>query len=323
MAANTASSSKKVSINRRSLMLTGGCVAAGAFIGLLPRISAVGFLGDDAAATVSPKKRLAKWERDMRVNLDTDYLNINSFETVLSNENSGEESLRLVGTISLTPMGLKDLPAAAQALADVGEYGRPLRITIVQDEKTPVIEVYRFATLTKEDWLGTLNSARAFADYSVDALETTKTGEAVVVTARLTSGTWSTVLARYRQLRQVVLPEAVKGRYRVNLKNVNVPSQAVTEVRIDHVGKQQIMGIADALEAAATSTPFVTLTGMQFIWLGADADPKERMMRLDFSDEEDTDKLSNECARYFDRWTPQLPEGLETYAYRRGEKLSI
>ena len=53
-------------MSRRSLLLGGGCVAAAGFVVFLPAIASTGVLGEEAAATASNSKRLAKWEREIR-----------------------------------------------------------------------------------------------------------------------------------------------------------------------------------------------------------------------------------------------------------------
>ena len=54
---------RRLVVPRRSLLLTGGVVAAAGVLAAMPQIAATGVLGEDAAVVVSTEKLLARRER--------------------------------------------------------------------------------------------------------------------------------------------------------------------------------------------------------------------------------------------------------------------
>ena len=70
-----AGQARRLVVPRRSLLLTGGVVAAAGVLAAMPQIAATGVLGEDAAVVVSTEKLLARRERLVRENIDTRYLN--------------------------------------------------------------------------------------------------------------------------------------------------------------------------------------------------------------------------------------------------------
>ncbi|WP_303221018.1 hypothetical protein [Rothia sp. (in: high G+C Gram-positive bacteria)] len=311
-------------MSRRSLLLGVGCAAAAGFVTFLPAIASTGMLGEEAAATVSNGRRLAKWERDIREHINTEYLVLEEISRIYSGESRDEDSQRLVARIGLTDAGRANISATAAALAALGEYGRPQRVSIVQNEKIPVIDVYRFASIVENEWVKILHAAQSFSGKSTDALEaTTSSEEGVVVTARITTGPWADGIARFRDLKTVKLPEQITARYRLNLKDTPLPSGTTAEVRVDVVGTEHVSAVAGALEAAAKRGDFRTLTTFSLVWLGDTAQQKDRVLRLDFKRENEPKNLATGCKKYFSKWLSKLPAGTEASAYHGGEKIAI
>lgn len=125
-------------VPRRSLLLTGGVILAGGLIATAPRIAATGLLGEDAAVTVSVEKLLARRERRVRENIDTRYLRIESLERINVGKGNEEQNLRLVGSLALTEAAQADLPAAAEALAQLSVYGSIQRLSVTYGGVGPV-----------------------------------------------------------------------------------------------------------------------------------------------------------------------------------------
>lgn len=299
-------------------------MAAAGFVVFLPAIASTGVLGEEAAATASNSKRLAKWEREIRGNINTEYLVLEDIGRIYIGESEDEDSQRLVARIGLTDAGQDDISAAAAALAALGEYGRPHRVSIVQDEETPVIDVYRFASITETEWVKILRAAQSYKGKSSDALEaTTSTEEGVVVTTRITTGPWTEGIKRFKDLKTVKLPEQVTARYRLNLKDTPLPSAANAEVRVDVVGTEHVPSVAGALEAAAKRGDFRTLTSFSLVWLGDTAQQKDRALRLDFRRDNEPKNLAAGCRKYLSKWLSKLPAGTEASAYHGGAKIDI
>lgn len=81
-------------VPRRSLLLTGGVVAATGVLAAMPQIAATGVLGEDAAAVVSTEKLLVRRERLIRENIDTRYLKIESLGRIYVGQGRREQDLR-------------------------------------------------------------------------------------------------------------------------------------------------------------------------------------------------------------------------------------
>lgn len=313
---------KESLLSRRSLMLTGGCLASGAFVAFLPRISALGVLGEDAAMTVSTSKRFDKWERDIRANINTEYLTVDNVERVQSDSNN-EDTMRLIVYLSLTEAGIKDNAAAAAALASLGEYGRPNRLNITQGDETPAIDVYRSSVFQEANWLNTLQAAQAYNDAALDGLEATITDSELVIIPKISTGTWEEAVEHYSSLYSVQLPKDTVGRYRLNLKETALPSGANASIRVDIARGQNSHEAVKALEEIAKSPKFSPLTVFTLTWLGEKAEQKDRVIRLDFSKKSDERALKEDCTAYLNTWLAKLPGGLEATVYRGKDQLAI
>ena len=66
-------------------------MAAAGFVVFLPAIASTGVLGEEAAATTSNNKRLAKWEREIRGNINTEYLVLEDIGRIYIGESEDEE----------------------------------------------------------------------------------------------------------------------------------------------------------------------------------------------------------------------------------------
>ena len=117
-------------VPRRSLLLTGGVVAATGVLAAMPQIAATGVLGEDVAAVVSTEKLLVRRERLIRENIDTRYLKIESLGRIYVGQGRREQDLRLVGSFSLTEAAQADLPVAATALTNLSVYGSLNRLSV-------------------------------------------------------------------------------------------------------------------------------------------------------------------------------------------------
>ena len=117
-------------VPRRSLLLTGGVIAAAGVLAAMPQIAATGVLGEDAAVVVSNEKLLARRERLVRENIDTRYLKIESLGRIYVGQGRTEQDLRLVGSFSLTEAAQADLAAAATALTNLSVYGSLHRLSV-------------------------------------------------------------------------------------------------------------------------------------------------------------------------------------------------
>ena len=114
------------SLSRRSLLLTAGCIVAADVVAMMPQFARAGILGDEAAATVSRRKQLEKWERDIRENIDGTYLKVEEFTIQGRNkDDNSEDDLELIGRISITSRGRQDSAGTARALSALWEYGHP------------------------------------------------------------------------------------------------------------------------------------------------------------------------------------------------------
>lgn len=121
---------RRLVVPRRSLLLTGGVVAAAGVLAAMPQIAATGVLGEDAAVVVSTEKLLARRERLVRENIDTRYLKIESLGRIYVGKGRSEQDLRLVGSFSLTAAAQADLAAAATALTNLSVYGSLHRLSV-------------------------------------------------------------------------------------------------------------------------------------------------------------------------------------------------
>ena len=118
-----AEQARRLVVPRRSLLLTGGVIAAAGVLAAMPQIAATGVLGEDAAVVVSNETLLARRERLVRENIDTRYLKIESLGRIYVGQGRTEQDLRLVGSFSLTEAAQADLTAAATALTNLSVYG--------------------------------------------------------------------------------------------------------------------------------------------------------------------------------------------------------
>ena len=169
---------RRLVVPRRSLLLTGGVVAAAGVLAAMPQIAATGVLGEDAAVVVSTEKLLARRDRLVRENIDTRYLKIESLGCIYVGQQRREQDLRLVGSFSLTEAAQADLAAAATALTNLSVYGSLHRLSVtyggvdsandpqnvanaVTDAPVSPLRVNDSATLQEEQWLKALTANAA------------------------------------------------------------------------------------------------------------------------------------------------------------------
>nr|WP_294452569.1 acetamidase [uncultured Rothia sp.] len=273
-------------VPRRSLLLTGGVILAGGLIATAPRIAATGLLGEDAAATVSAEKLLARRERRVREKIDTRYLRIESLGRINVGKEKKEQNLRLVGSLALTEAAQADLPAAAEALAQLSVYGSIQRLSVTYggvdpfndpqgsgqraDTPVPPLRVNDSATLDREQWLKLLNASAALGT-NADYTQGVALADELRLAAVIEEGEYADVARRFRALGHLGTSEdrvkQVRLYARIALsKAVRVPSGAETKIAVSVAEAARVAVAADALDKAVTPADLSLLTAFTLTW---------------------------------------------------------
>lgn len=313
-------------VPRRSLLLTGGVILAGGLIATAPRIAATGLLGEDAAATVSVEKLLARRERRVREKIDTRYLRIESLGRINVGKEKKEQNLRLVGSLALTEAAQADLPAAAEALAQLSVYGSIQRLSVTyggvdpfndpqghgQRADTPVapLRVNDSATLDREQWLKLLNASAALGT-NADYTQGVALADELRLAAVIEEGEYADVARRFRALGHLGASEdrvkQVRLYARIALsKAVRVPSGAETKIAVSVAEAARVAVVADALDKAVTPADLSLLTSFTLTWNARQeypADGRDDALKLGFKapsskDEQAKEKLKEAMRRY-------------------------
>ena len=313
-------------VPRRSLLLTGGVILAGGLIATAPRIAATGLLGEDAAATVSVEKLLARRERRVREKIDTRYLRIESLGRINVGKEKKEQNLRLVGSLALTEAAQADLPAAAEALAQLSVYGSIQRLSVTyggvdpfndpqgrsQRADTPVapLRVNDSATLNREQWLKLLNASAALGA-NADYTQGVALADELRLAAVIEEGEYADVARRFRALGHLGASEErvkqVRLYARIALsKAVRVPSGAETKIAVSVAEAARVAVVADALDKAVTPADLSLLTSFTLTWNARQeypADGRDDALKLGFKapsskDEQAKEKLKEAMRRY-------------------------
>lgn len=313
-------------VPRRSLLLTGGVILAGGLIATAPRIAATGLLGEDAAATVSVEKLLARRERRVREKIDTRYLRIESLGRINVGKERKEQNLRLVGSLALTEAAQADLPAAAEALTQLSVYGSIQRLSVTyggvdpfndpqgsgQRADTPVapLRVNDSATLDREQWLKLLNASAALGT-NADYTQGVALADELRLAAVIEEGEYADVARRFRALGHLGASEdrvkQVRLYARIALsKAVRVPSGAETKIAVSVAEAARVAVAADALDKAVTPADLSLLTAFTLTWNARQeypTDGRNDALSLGFKapsskDEQTREKLKEAMRRY-------------------------
>ena len=304
-------------VPRRSLLLTGGVILAGGLIATAPRIAATGLLGEDAAATVSVEKLLARRERRVREKIDTRYLRIESLGRINVGKEKKEQNLRLVGSLALTEAAQADLPAAAEALTQLSVYGSIQRLSVTyggvdpfndpqgcgQRADTPVapLRVNDSATLDREQWLKLLNASAALGT-NADYTQGVALADELRLAAVIEEGEYADVARRFRALGHLGASEdrvkQVRLYARIALsKAVRVPSGAETKIVVSVAEAARVAVVADALDKAVTPADLSLLTSFTLTWNARQeypADGRDDALKLGFKAPSSKDKQAKE-----------------------------
>lgn len=313
-------------VPRRSLLLTGGVILAGGLIATAPRIAATGLLGEDAAATVSVEKLLARRERRVREKIDTRYLRIESLGRINVGKEKKEQNLRLVGSLALTEAAQADLPAAAEALAQLSVYGSIQRLSVTYggidpfndpqgsgqraDTPVPPLRVNDSATLDREQWLKLLNASAALGT-NADYTQGVALADELRLAAVIEEGEYADVARRFRALGHLGTSEdrvkQVRLYARIALsKAVRVPSGAETKIAVSVAEAARVAVAADALDKAVTPADLSLLTAFALTWNARQeypTDGRSDALSLGFKapsskDEQAREKLKEAMRRY-------------------------
>lgn len=312
---------RRLVVPRRSLLLTGGVVAAAGVLAAMPQIAATGVLGEDAAVVVSTEKLLARRERLVRENIDTRYLKIESLGRVYAGQGRREQDLRLVGSFSLTEAAQADLAAAATALTNLSVYGSLHRLSVTYggvdsandpqnvantatDAPVSPLRVNDSASLKEEQWLKVLTANAALgtnASYAqvgllVDELRL----NAVVIDEN-----YESLLKRFRSLAELDLKNEQVQQIHLNIqlapeKAVTLPSGAQSKVSVSVAESSRVATVADVLSKAATRKELNTLASFSLVWNAREKYPSASQwdaFKLGFKGPESKEESAKEAQR--------------------------
>ncbi len=316
-----AEQARRLVVPRRSLLLTGGVIAAAGVLAAMPQIAATGVLGEDAAVVVSNEKLLARRERLVRENIDTRYLKIESLGRIYVGQGHTEQDLRLVGSFSLTEAAQADLAAAATALANLSVYGSLHRLSVTYggvdsandpqnvantatDAPVSPLRVNDSASLKEEQWLKVLTANAALgtnASYAqvgllVDELRL----NAVVIDEN-----YESLLKRFRSLAELDLKNEQVQQIHLNIqlapeKAVTLPSGAQSKVSVSVAESSRVATVADVLSKAATRKELNTLASFSLVWNAREKYPSASQwdaFKLGFKGPESKEESAKEAQR--------------------------
>ena len=312
---------RRLVVPRRSLLLTGGVIAAAGVLAAMPQIAATGVLGEDAAVVVSNEKLLARRERLVRENIDTRYLKIESLGRIYVGKGRSEQDLRLVGSFSLTEAAQADLAAAATALTNLSVYGSLHRLSVTYggvdlandpqnvantatDAPVSPLRVNDSASLKEEQWLKVLTANAALgtnASYAqvgllVDELRL----NAVVIDEN-----YESLLKRFRSLAELDLKNEQVQQIHLNIqlapeKAVTLPSGAQSKVSVSVAESSRVATVADVLSKAATRKELNTLASFSLVWNAREKYPSASQwdaFKLGFKGPESKEESAKEAQR--------------------------
>lgn len=312
---------RRLVVPRRSLLLTGGVVAAAGVLAAMPQIAATGVLGEDAAVVVSTEKLLARRERLIRENIDTRYLKIESLGRIYVGQQRREQDLRLVGSFSLTEAAQADLAAAATALTNLSVYGSLHRLSVtyggvdsandpqnvantVTDAPVSPLRVNDSATLQEEQWLKVL-TANAALGTTVSYAQVGLLADELRLNAVVIDENYESLLKRFRALAELDLKNERVQQIHLNIqlapeKALNLPSGAQSKISVSVAESSRVATVADVLSKAATKKELNTLASFSLVWNAREKYPSASQwdaFKLGFKGPESKEESAKEAQR--------------------------
>ena len=316
-----AGQARRLVVPHRSLLLTGGVVAAAGVLAAMPQIAATGVLGEDAAAVVSNEKLLARRERLVRENIDTRYLKIESLGRIYVGKGRSEQDLRLVGSFSLTEVAQADLAAAATALTNLSVYGSLHRLSVTYggvdsandlqnvantatDAPVSPLRVNDSATLKEEQWLKVL-TANAALGTNVSYAQVGLLADELRLNAVVIDENYESLLKRFRSLAELDLKNERVQQIHLNIqlapeKAVTLPSGAQSKVSVSVAESSRVATVADVLSKAATRKELNTLASFSLVWNAREKYPSASQwdaFKLGFKGPESKEESAKEAQR--------------------------
>lgn len=312
---------RRLVVPRRSLLLTGGVVAAAGVIAAMPQIAATGVLGEDAAVVVSTEKLLARRERLVRENIDTRYLKIESLGCIYVGQQRREQDLRLVGSFSLTEAAQADLAAAATALTNLSVYGSLHRLSVtyggvdsandpqnvanaVTDAPVSPLRVNDSATLQEEQWLKAL-TANAALGMTASYAQVGLLADELRLNAVVIDENYESLLKRFRALAELDLKNERVQQIHLNIqlapeKALSLPSGAQSKISVSVAESSRVATVADVLSKAATTKELNTLASFSLVWNAREKYPSASQrdaFKLGFKAPESKEESAKEAQR--------------------------
>lgn len=312
---------RRLVVPRRSLLLTGGVVAAAGVLAAMPQIAASGVLGEDVAVMVSTEKLLARRERLIRENIDTRYLKIESLGRIYVGQGRREQDLRLVGSFSLTEAAQADVAAAATALTNLSVYGSLHRLSVtyggvdlandpqnvastVTGEPVSPMRVNDSATLKEEQWLNVLN-ANAVLGTTASYVQVGLLGDELRLNAVVVDENYDSLMKRFRALAELDLKNERLQQIHLNIqlapeKALSLPSGAQSKISVSVAESSRVATVADVISKAATKKELNTLVSFSLVWNAREKYPSATQwdgFKLGFTAPESKEESAKEAQR--------------------------
>ena len=316
-----AEQARRLVVPRRSLLLTGGVIAAAGVLAAMPQIAATGVLGEDAAVVVSNEKLLARRERLVRENIDTRYLKIESLGRIYVGKGRSEQDLRLVGSFSLTEAAQADLAAAATALANLSVYGSLHRLSVTYggvdsandpqnvantatDAPVSPLRVNDSAPLKEEQWLKVL-AANAALGTNASYAQVGLLADELRLNAVVIDENYESLLKRFRALAELDLKNEQVQQIHLNIqlapdKALTLPSGAQSKISVSVAESSRVATVADVLSKAATRKELNTLASFSLVWNAREKYPSASQwdaFKLGFKAPESKEESAKEAQR--------------------------
>ena len=316
-----AEQARRLVVPRRSLLLTGGVIAAAGVLAAMPQIAATGVLGEDAAVVVSNEKLLARRERLVRENIDTRYLKIESLGRIYVGKGRSEQDLRLVGSFSLTEAAQADLVAAATALTNLSVYGSLHRLSVTYGGVDPAndpqnvantatdapvspLRVNDSATLKEEQWLKVL-TANAALGTNASYAQVGLLADELRLNAVVIDENYDSLMKRFRALAELDLKNERVQQIHLNIqlapeKTLSLPSGAHSKISVSVAESSRVATVADVLSKAATRKELNTLASFSLVWNAREKYPSASQwdaFKLGFKGPESKEESAKEAQR--------------------------
>lgn len=316
-----AGQARRLVVPRRSLLLTGGVVAAAGVLAAMPQIAATGVLGEDAAVVVSNEKLLARRERLVRENIDTRYLKIESLGRIYVGKGRSEQDMRLVGSFSLTEAAQADLAAAATALTNLSVYGSLHRLSVTYggvdsandpqnvantatDAPVSPLRVNDSATLKEEQWLKVL-AANAALGTNASYAQVGLLADELRLNAVVIDENYDSLMKRFRALAELDLKNERVQQIHLNIqlapeKAMSLPSGAQSKISVSVAESSRVATVADVLSKAATRKELNTLASFSLVWNAREKYPSASQwdaFKLGFKGPESKEESAKEAQR--------------------------